>query len=146
MLRSLHLLLSACQHESLFNSAHVKLSQSNSAWIMCMKEQHSQSTKIQSTLLHAALLVIHFLSSAFHHSVLLLSSSCPRPVLGALPPMLHGAPAVVGPAGGLAGTARVAPPQSNARSGSLGSDGHSSLGRVAPAQKRGKAEEKEAVG
>ena len=38
--RSLHLLLSACQQESLFNSAPLKLSQSNSAQLMCMKEQH----------------------------------------------------------------------------------------------------------
>ncbi len=78
MLRSLHLLLSACQRESLFNSAHVKPSQSNSAWIMRMKEQHRQSTKIQSTLLHAIPLVIHLLSPAFHHSVLLLLQTSAR--------------------------------------------------------------------
>lgn len=61
--RSLHLLLSACQQESLFNSAPLKLSQSNPAQLMCMKEQHWQSNKIQDQ---------HFL-----HVVLLVNSYCP---------------------------------------------------------------------
>lgn len=133
--RSLHLLLSACQQESLFNSAPLKLSQSNPAQLMCMKEQHWQSNKIQDQ---------HFL-----HVVLLVNSYCPffcRPVPGALLPMPRGALGAAGPAGGQAGTAWVVRRHSNVRSGSLGNDGRSCPGRAAPARTRGKAEEKEEAG
>lgn len=113
---------------------------------MCVKEQHRQSTEIHDQRFYMlSRLLFLFCLLLFYHSVFLLSSGC-RPVPGAPLPMLHGALAAAGPAGGPAGTAWAAPPHSNARSGSPGSDGLSSPGREAPAQKTGKVEEKEEVG
>ncbi len=71
---SLHLLLSDCQRESLFNSAHVKASQSSPAWFVCMKEQHRQGTEIQDQHFYMLSLLWFFFSLLLF---ITLSSSCP---------------------------------------------------------------------
>lgn len=142
--RSLHLLLCACQRESQFNSAHVKPSLCNLAYV------HERITRIQHQHFNMLSLLLFLCCLLL---LITLSSSCPpghppafRLVPGALLPTLRGLLAAAGPAGAPAGTAWAGNRHSNARSGSLGNDGLSSPGRVAPARKTGKVGEKGTVG
>lgn len=140
--RSLHLLLSVCQQRISiqFFSCQAESIQFNLVYL------HERTTlrgyyDTRSTLLHAVPLVILF-SWSLYHSVLHLSTSCSRPVPVALPLTPLGPPAVAEPAADPAGTVWAVHRHSNARSDSLGSDARSSQGKEAPAQKKGRVEEK----
>lgn len=82
----------------------------------------------------------------FDQLVLSLCPPASRPVPGAPLPRAHGALEAAGPADAPAGIAWARRRHSSARGGSPGSDGLSSPGKAAPAQKMGKMGEKEVVG